>query len=71
MKPTLENVLLTWLSLAHPNPVPHKQLKAVGITHGWPEAEVLGMMGDLIAKDKIQSRPDGVHGAVFVLLEAE
>jgi len=67
LSPTLEETLMLYLNLSHPNPMPARHLYNVGTGHGFPEAEVLGMIGDLIAKDKILCKPDATHGAVYVL----
>lgn len=48
-------------------PFPARLLHDAMIDAGFKQAEVLGTIADLLAKDRILCKPDATHGAVYVL----
>ena len=61
----LEQDILTAIR-EHDGPMPTRQLLhhcVQFLRH--PQAEVLGMLGDMIGRDAIKCRPSGEHGAVY------
>jgi len=63
----LEADILSLLSV-YVMPMPTKRLMHYCVQScRHPQAEVLGMLGDMIARDVIKCLPDGTHGAVYVV----